>query len=138
VRLSRSAQISRYCGLGICAVPLIGSWFYAAGYRTSLLFCPLRHWLGFICPSCGMTRSFGSFVRGNWLKAIEYHLFGPPLFILFGLILVHLIWELISGCQQPKIYLNWIFNLQIQRVIGIIFLVYYLLRLNSIISISAL
>ncbi len=138
MRLSRSAQISRYFGLGICAAPLIGSWFYAAGYRTNLLSCPLRHWLGFICPSCGMTRSFGSFVHGNWSKAIEYHLFGPPLFILLSLILVQLIWELRSGCHQPNIYLSWIFNHQIQLTIGIIFLIYYLLRLNLIISIAAL
>ena len=58
--------------------------------------------------------------------------------ILLSLILAHWILELRSGIYQPTIYLNWLFNYQIQMAIGIIFSIYYLLRLNSIISIAAL
>jgi Protein of unknown function (DUF2752) len=138
VRLSRSAKLRRYYGLGICAMPLIASCFYAAGYRIHAIFCPLRHWLGFICPSCGMTRSFVAIVRGDWRQAIDYHLFGPLLFGCLGLMLVHWIWELKSGYHHHTFYLKWLTNSHLQMAISIAFSIYYLLRLNSIIVTTAL
>ncbi|AFY91942.1 Protein of unknown function (DUF2752) [Chamaesiphon minutus PCC 6605] len=125
-------------GLGICAAPLISSCFYAAGYRISSIFCPLRHWFGLICPSCGMTRSFVALVRGDWRQAIDYHLFGPLLFICLGVILAHGIWELKSGCHQQAFYLKWLTNPHLQTAIALAFSGYYLLRLNSIILTTAL
>jgi Protein of unknown function (DUF2752) len=125
-------------GIGICMTLLGSSFFYAAGYRISWGFCPLRHWLGIICPSCGMTRSFVALVRGDWQQAIDYHLFGPLLFGCLGLILVHWIWELKSGCHHQTFYLNWLTNSRIQMAIAIAFGTYYLLRLNSIIVTTAL
>jgi Protein of unknown function (DUF2752) len=85
-----------------------------------------------------MTRSFVAIVRGDWRQAIEYHLFGPLLFCCLGLILAHWIWELSSGSRQHAVYLDWLLNRRIQIAIAIIFLGYYLLRLNSIIPASAL
>lgn len=134
MRLSRSAKICRYYGLGICATPLIGSCFYAAGYRINAIFCPLRHWLGVICPSCGMTRSFVAIVDGDWRQAIDYHLFGPLLFCCLGLILIHWVWELKSGCHHQTFYLQWLTNPRVQMATAIAFWIYYLLRLNSIIA----
>jgi hypothetical protein len=130
------AQFWRYFGLGICVTPLIGSWFYAGGYRIGFVFCPLRHWLGIICPSCGMTRSFVAIVRGDWRQAIDYHLFGPLLFICLGLTVAHWIWELRSGHHHQTFYLSWMINQRIQSAMAIGFLGYYLLRLNSIIPAS--
>jgi hypothetical protein len=127
------SRIRRYFGLGICAAPLIGSLFYAGGYRIGFVFCPLRHWLGIICPSCGMTRSFVAIVRGNWAQAIEYHLFGPLLFIGLGLTVLHSIWELKSGFYHPIFYLKWLGNPRLQLAIAIGFFAYYLLRLTAII-----
>jgi hypothetical protein len=138
VKLSRTARIIRYYGLGIWMTPLVSSFFYAAGYRISWIFCPLRYLTGVICPSCGMTRSFVSLVRGELRGAIEYHLFGPILFIYLSLISVHWIWELRSGDRHQSFYLNWLVNPSIQLGIGIVFIIYYLLRLNYIIPRSTL
>ncbi|WP_310484616.1 DUF2752 domain-containing protein [Chamaesiphon sp. VAR_48_metabat_403] len=138
MRLSRSAKISRYFGLGICAAPLISSYFYAAGYRINFIFCPWRHWFGSICPSCGMTRSFVSIVRGDWKQAIDYHLFGPLLFIYLGTLVIHWSWELSSGNYQQTFHLNWLHSRHIQITIVVVFIGYYLLRLNSIVPNSHL
>jgi Protein of unknown function (DUF2752) len=138
VRLSRSAKISRYYGLGICATPLIAAGFYAAGYRIQAIFCPLRHWLGIICPTCGMTRSFVAIARGDWRQAIEYHLFGPLLFGCLAIFLVHWVWELKSGERHHTFYLKWLTNSRLQLAISIAFFSYYLFRLNSIIVTTAL
>jgi Protein of unknown function (DUF2752) len=137
-KLSPSAQFGRYVGIGICTTPLISSFFYAAGYRIGAIFCPLRHWLGMICPSCGMTRSFVALVRGDFQQAIDYHLFGPLLFSCLGLLLVHWLWELKLGHHYQTFYLNWLTNARIQTTFAIAFIAYYLLRLNSIIVTTAL
>jgi Protein of unknown function (DUF2752) len=85
-----------------------------------------------------MTRSFIAIVRGDWRQAIEYHLFGPLLFSCLGLLLVHWLWELKSGCRQQTFYLKWLTNSHIQSAIAIAFIAYYLLRLNSTIVTTAL
>jgi hypothetical protein len=138
VKLSKTAQLLRYYGLGISTAPLIGSCFYAAGYRISWVFCPLKYFTGIICPSCGMTRSFLSLVRGDWRGSIEYHLFGPILFVYLSLMSIHWIWELRSGYRQQNFYLSWIAIPRIQLGLFMVFIIYYLLRLNSIIPSSTL
>lgn len=59
------------------------SWFF--------LKCPLHYLTGWMCPTCGMTRSFVAIIRGEWVSAFEYQPFGPFLFIflfLYWLLLV--------------------------------------------------
>jgi hypothetical protein len=132
-RLSRKSRILR-CGIiGFCAIPLIGSWLYANGYHISFIFCPVRHWTGVICPSCGMTRSFMAIARGDWHSAIDYHLFGPLLFIGFGLAVVQAIWELSVDRRLQVFYIQWLKRRDFQLVTFIMFIGYYLLRLTQII-----
>jgi hypothetical protein len=41
------------------------------------------------CPACGFTRSGSNLVRGHFLRAIEYHPFGPlliPVIVALGLL----------------------------------------------------
>jgi hypothetical protein len=132
-RLSKTARMFRYLTIGFCTAPIVGSWLDANGYRFSSLFCPVRHWTGVICPSCGMTRSFMAIARGDWRSAIDYHLFGPLLFIGFGLATVHAIWELFSGSRIQTFYLNWLQRTDLQLALLFGLLGYYLLRLQSII-----
>jgi Protein of unknown function (DUF2752) len=132
-RLSRNSRIQHYGIISFCAVPLIGSWFYTHGYRLSFIFCPVRHWAGVICPSCGMTRSFMAIARGDWHSAIDYHLFGPLLFVGFGLAIVQAIWALLIDCRLQVFYIQWLKRRDFQLVILISFLGYYLLRLTQII-----
>ena len=133
LRLSKKSRILRYGIIGFCTIPLISSWFYTNGYRISFIFCPVRHWMGVICPSCGMTRSFMAIARGDWRSAIDYHLFGPLLFIGFGLAIAQAIWELSIDRNLPVFYIQWLKRRKFQLAIIIFFLGYYLLRLTQLI-----
>lgn len=53
------------------------TWFF--------LKCPLHFFTGWLCPTCGMTRSFVAILRGEWIAAINYHPLGPLLFIVLFL-----------------------------------------------------
>lgn len=128
-RLSKKSRILRYGTVGFCTIPLMASWLYTNGYRLSLIFCPVRHWTGVICPSCGMTRSFMAIARGDWRIAIDYHLFGPLLFIGFGVAIVHSIWELSIDRHLQVFYIQWLKRSNFQLVMLVTFLGYYLLRL---------
>ena len=133
IRLSRKSRILR-CGIiGFCTIPLISSGLYTNGYRLNFLFCPVRHWTGVICPSCGMTRSFMAIARGDWHSAIDYHLFGPLLFIGFGLTIIHAILELSIDRRLQIFYMQWLKRRDFQLVVFVSFLGYYLLRLTQVI-----
>ena len=41
--------------------------------------CPSRVLTNAPCPGCGMTRSGANLVRGHFLRAVQYHPFGPVL-----------------------------------------------------------
>jgi Protein of unknown function (DUF2752) len=133
LRLSRKSRILRYGIIGFCTIPLIGSWLYTNGYRLGFIFCPVRHWAGFICPSCGMTRSFMAITCGDWHSAIDYHLFGPLLFIGFGLAIVQAIWELSIDHNLQVFYIQWLKRRDFQLTLLASFLGYYLLRLTQFI-----
>jgi Protein of unknown function (DUF2752) len=132
-RLSRKSRILRYGIIGFCTMPLIGSWLYTNGYRIGLIFCPVRHWTGVICPSCGMTRSFMAIARGDWGSAIDYHLFAPLLFVGFGLTIVHTILELSIDRNLPVFYIQSLKRRDFQLPLLASFLGYYLLRLTQVI-----
>jgi Protein of unknown function (DUF2752) len=133
LRLSKKSRILRYGIIGFCTIPLTSSWLYTNGHRFSFVFCPVRHWTGVICPSCGMTRSFMAIARGDWRSAIDYHLFGPLLFIGFGLAIVQAILELSINRRLQIFYMQWLKRRDFQLVMLVSFLGYYLLRLTQII-----
>jgi Protein of unknown function (DUF2752) len=80
-----------------------------------------------------MTRSFMAIASGDWHRAIDYHLFGPLLFIGFGLTIVQAIWELSIDRNLQVFYIQWLKRRNFQLVILISFLGYYLLRLAQVI-----
>jgi hypothetical protein len=80
-----------------------------------------------------MTRSFMAIARGDWHSAIDYHLFGPLLFIGFGLAVVQAIWELSVDRRLQVFYIQWLKRRDFQLVTFIMFIGYYLLRLTQII-----
>ncbi len=134
-RLSIRSRIIRWFLIGIISVPIASSFFNDRGYHLKLFSCPIRRWTGVICPSCGMTRSFEAIAHGDWRSAIDYHLFGPPLFISLTIGLIHLSCELLLGHSLQLAYLGWLNRSSLQLVIFISFSVYYLLRINDYISI---
>lgn len=48
--------------------------------------CAVRTTTGVSCPGCGLTRSFVATADGDLERAFQLHAFGPPLMMLFGLI----------------------------------------------------
>jgi hypothetical protein len=49
--------------------------------------CLCKRFTGAPCPACGMTRSCANMVRGEFVRAVEYHPFGPflvPVFACLG------------------------------------------------------
>ncbi len=92
--LNQRQRLNRLGLLGMCAAPIVGSFFYRYGYRLPLLHCPLRALTGIPCPTCGMTRSFTAIAQGDLIQAVQQHLFGPVVFLLLVGVIAHLIWEL--------------------------------------------
>ena len=80
-----------------------------------------------------MTRSFMAIARGDLHSAIDYHLFGPLLFIGFGLAVVQAIWELLINRNLPVFYIKWLKRRDFQSALLTSFLGYYLLRLTQLI-----
>ncbi|WP_448560684.1 DUF2752 domain-containing protein [Trichothermofontia sp.] len=107
-RLSVSDRQQRWGALVLVAAPLIGAPLYNLGFRIPGLVCPLRHWTGIPCPTCGMTRSLMAVVRGEWDQAFIHHLFGPFLFIGLILCVMHWVIELLSDHQVQAFYSPWV------------------------------
>lgn len=52
--------------------------------------CTLRAATGWLCPGCGLTRSFVATVHGDWSAGFALHPIGPPL----------LIWVVLEGIRH--------------------------------------
>lgn len=127
--LSKQQRLKRWANLGLCSTPLIGSFFYRYGYRLSFLKCPLRAITGIPCPTCGMTRSFVTLAQGNLEAAINYHLFGPALFLLLLASAMSLLWELKTNRDQISFYRRYLAKPGVYFSVGILYLSYYAVRI---------
>lgn len=127
--LSRKERCFRWGILGVSAAPLLGTYFYNQGWRVPFLGCPIRHFTGVPCPTCGMTRSFMAVAAGDWNRAFTQHLFGPFLFIGCAIAVIHIAIELKLGYQLNAVYIRVACDRKIQVVGLVLFLSYYALRL---------
>jgi Protein of unknown function (DUF2752) len=131
--LSRAERWHHYGVIGVCSFPLATSFRIAGGIPIGSISCPIRHWLGVICPSCGLTRSFVALARGDLGQSIDYHAFGPLLFAGLTVTLVHCLWELWRERHLNVFYGRWPTNRLLQASIIASFMGYYLLRLAQVI-----
>ncbi len=130
--LSNNARRIRWLILGICSAPLVGTYFYNQGYKVTFLICPIRHFTGIPCPTCGMTRSFMAIMRGDWSCALAEHLFGPVLFAAFLIATVHIALELIAGRKIAVLYVQMLRSRELQVLSLLLFLSYHALRLYDL------
>lgn len=131
-RLSRSEQFYRHLTIGICGFSLATSLAISPGNRLDTPSCLIRHWLGVISPSCGLTRSLISFAHGDLGRAIEYHLFGPLILIGFAIAMIQCLWELHCEDRLSHDYRRWLNYPPAQIILVASFFGYYLLRLSHI------
>ena len=130
--LSYHGKGLRWRILGFSCAPLIGTYFYNQGYKISFLVCPLRHWTGIPCPTCGMTRSFMAIARGDLTEATTQHLFGPILFTGFLLAAVHIVLELITR-HRIRVFYCRLLRLRKLQLLGLfVVLGYHALRLYDL------
>lgn len=127
--LSVQERRLRWGALGLLGAPILGSLIYSQGHRIPFLICPIRFFTGIPCPTCGMTSSFTAIAQGNWEQAVSHHLFGPVLFLLFSLIIIHLAIELATQKKLEAFYVEFAKQKQIQIFSLIAYLTYYALRL---------
>jgi hypothetical protein len=127
--LSGQARQVRYVILGLCCAPVVGAYFYNQGYRVQFLVCPVRHWTGIPCPTCGMTRAFMAIVRGDLSQALTEHLLGPFLFLVFVITAAHVALELLTGHRVKAFYEKVLRRRELQLLCLLLAWSYYALRL---------
>jgi Protein of unknown function (DUF2752) len=131
--LSKHQRLNRWAIVGLCSAPLFGAFFYRYGYRLSFLKCPLKSLIGIPCPTCGMTRSLVAIAQGNFHAAIEYHLFGPAIFLIFLAIVISLLWELKTNKNHTFVYRRHFAKHSIYLSIGTLYLGYYAVRIADLV-----
>ena len=80
--------------------------------------CPFYRLSGLTCPGCGLTRAWLCFLRGEWAKALEYHL----LFLPAPLFLFLLIHQDMPGLKNKRFLAPLLF------LFSLVLIVYHLLR----------
>ncbi|YAG12927.1 DUF2752 domain-containing protein [Nostoc sp. DSM 114161] len=130
--LSCHGKLFRWGLLGFSCTPLLGTYFYHQGYRVRLLVCPIRHLTGIPCPTCGMTRSFMAIAQGNLAQAVAENLFGPILFVSFGIVAVHITVELLTKRRIIAFYCHLLKQRKLQIIGLFIVLTYYIIRLYKL------
>jgi hypothetical protein len=106
--LSSEAKRQRFLYLGLVSMPLGISWMNSWGIQISLWGCPFVKWIGIPCMGWGLTRSFYATATGDLTAAVNFHLFGPFLFLGFTIATVHWSVELLSGRSLQGFYSTWI------------------------------
>lgn len=91
--------------------------------------CIIKRSIGISCPSCGITRSFYSILRLDFVSAIKYNILGIPLFIFF---LISFIVILVDIILNKDTYLKNM-NKILQNKVFIIIL-FLLILLSTIIN----
>jgi hypothetical protein len=69
---------------------LLGIVFLLSTQTIPGISCPFRELTGYDCFTCGLTRSFSSFLHGDIVGSLRYHLLGPIL--CAGIIVWGVVW----------------------------------------------
>lgn len=93
--LSKRSWQDRCLALGLSGAILTGTYLYNQGYQLAYE-CPILHFTGIPCPTCGMTRSLMAAMRGDWITSFNYHVFGPFLLLMLLGIMLYVPVELIT------------------------------------------
>ena len=84
--------------------------------------CPVKKYLHFACPGCGLTRSIRVHLNLNLLESIKYNVLGIPLVISIIIISIFLIKDIINNTNnvEKKVYKFFEKNYKIILIILVI------------------
>jgi hypothetical protein len=99
------------------------------GFSVSLWPCPLRHFTGIPCPTCGMTRSLLALAQGDWSASLSYHLFGVVLVGGLALMTLHWLLEVTQRQRIQTFYTRLCRRRDVQITAAALLMVYYGTRL---------
>lgn len=119
----------RYGVLGMTLLSVSGAFAYSANSSLPRLGCPILHFTGIPCPTCGMTRSFIAIAQGDLGSAITYHLLGPLVFLSFVVAALHVFLELVFNRQWKTFYTQLLTSYVSFWSVLILFLSYHSYRL---------
>lgn len=86
---------------------------------------------GLPCPGCGITKSLAALYEGNLLTSINYHLFGPLVFVFCLAAIIILSIEILS---DRELFQNILFSKKLAYTLGITLATYHFIRLAVFIS----
>lgn len=118
----------RYLAISLSLVPLVTAYLYNQSYRIPFV-CPIRYFTGIPCPSCGMTRSLMSAVRGEWALSADYHLFGPVLVVFLCGTLVHCAVEVLTRRSISMCHQLYFYKYRFIKILLFVLVGYHLTRL---------
>jgi hypothetical protein len=127
--LSPSGRCLRLVAVASAAAPVLGAFIYNTGFRVTWLVCPIRHFTGVPCPTCGMTRAFMALARGDLSAAWQHHALGGAVFLAFGVAIAHFSLELICNRPIRTRYTNWLSQSRHQLAIVLLLISYHGVRL---------
>lgn len=74
---------------------LISLLYHPADHPTFTI-CPFKTFTGMDCPGCGLTRAFCALAKGEFHRALQFHLLSPLFFGLFGVWWVYCVLHLVG------------------------------------------
>ncbi len=130
--LSPQEKKRKIIQLILLLLPISVSYLSKFKLKIPLPGCPLLAYLGVPCPGWGLTRSFQAIAQGNLSEAINFHLFGPILFMIFLSLTVHLTQEIIKNKSISNFYIEIIKNSNYQIIFLFMLWGYHLTRLQNL------
>ncbi len=96
-------------------------------FEHSQSFCPFKMLTGLPCPGCGITKSLVAIYQGEFLKSLQFHIFGILVMALCWIGIGTLTTEIIT----KKEYFNHIlYSKKIAYTLAVILIIYHIVRLS--------
>lgn len=101
--------------LALLTILLTAGWWIAPHQVENWPLCWFHYFFHLDCPGCGLTRSFLSLARGDFLAAFHYNAAGPLVYLLF---LVYFIELSLKFFKREK---RFVYPLWLTKIYGVSF-----------------
>ncbi len=108
------------------------SYFYHADPNPKTSLCAFYNLTQLPCPGCGLTRSFCSIAKGQFIAAFSFHLLGPGLFIATTLTWLASLLALFATDKPIKFFYRLFTKDLSIKLFATILATYWILRLSII------